>query len=412
MSIDWPCTPNAEGDVPSILQIAGEPDLTQHALLLMTGTKEWAERTDGVLESFQVPVQTKGGPISLPCLGFQGEQPVAILSHSGPWTSEDHQRVFVWAAKLRTNEQLRPIRIELICDEEPPPAIREVLSHEGACLFAVVANPFWNPDKPSKNAAVFRSVWQQLYEEEPGLDRAGVELVQRELPQRFGPVSDTNSLKVDLNALLGAYLGEAIMASGGAGQWADAPPPYESWQKILVAAGGALNPMGRASKFLRDSSQGLLPFFDAATSGDDVAALSRDGRLDGMDARLAERRAGSLEGLSLNAKRRIYKALAHVARRSDGASEHADEVVLTTYANLLGLNAEAPALRAEALSKQSKLQLGGSEAEQEALLNGLVDLATADGELDDRERRRLRRIFTVLGVDADGVFAAIDAQLG
>jgi uncharacterized membrane protein YebE (DUF533 family) len=124
-----------------------------------------------------------------------------------------------------------------------------------------------------------------------------------------------------------------------------------------------------------------------------------------VDAELAIKRGPGLKDLPQESKRRIYQAMIFMARRPAGIVD-ADQVILNTYAKILGLEAEAEALAEQAVGE--RVGLGKGASERDALLTALVDLAAADGVVDDRERRRLKRIFEKLGVDESGIFPSVE----
>lgn len=105
-----------------------------------------------------------------------------------------------------------------------------------------------------------------------------------------------------------------------------------------------------------------------------------------------------LSELPIEARRRIFCALVHIARQPGGGAEASERVVLSNYAERLGLADEAARLEEEVSSGEHP-PLGEGDAEREALVEGLIDVVTADGQLDARERDRFTKILSSLGID-------------
>ena len=105
-----------------------------------------------------------------------------------------------------------------------------------------------------------------------------------------------------------------------------------------------------------------------------------------------------LSELPLDSRRRIFCALVHVARQPGGGAEASERAVLSRYAERLGLSEEAARLEDEVSSGEHP-PLGEGVAEREALLEGLIDVVTADGQLDERERERFTKILASLGLE-------------
>ena len=105
-----------------------------------------------------------------------------------------------------------------------------------------------------------------------------------------------------------------------------------------------------------------------------------------------------LNALPIEARRRIFCALVHIARQPGGGAEASERAVLSRYADRLGLSEEAAKLEEEVSSGEPP-PLGEGDAEREALLEGLIDVVTADGQLDEHERERFTKILASLGIE-------------
>jgi uncharacterized tellurite resistance protein B-like protein len=125
--------------------------------------------------------------------------------------------------------------------------------------------------------------------------------------------------------------------------------------------------------------------------------------------RLDERRVALKRGLdpnsgppsdapkSPNSLRRIYRLLCYLAG-SDGEVGPAEEELLDSFRRRYGLSeSEAFTLRSEGLRGEG-LEVGKDDAERNLLLDELVAIAAADGEITQAETRRLRSFCKLLQV--------------
>ncbi|MCA8924129.1 MAG: TerB family tellurite resistance protein [Planctomycetes bacterium] len=95
--------------------------------------------------------------------------------------------------------------------------------------------------------------------------------------------------------------------------------------------------------------------------------------------------------------RRIYRLLCYLAS-SDGGATAEEQALLESFRVGMGIDqAEAAALRDEGLRGEN-LQVGTEEPERALLLDQLLALAVADGEVTTQELRRLRRFCKLLKV--------------
>lgn len=98
-----------------------------------------------------------------------------------------------------------------------------------------------------------------------------------------------------------------------------------------------------------------------------------------------------MSDLSPDAARRVYRMLCFMAW-CDGDLAQDEREVLQGYREELGLSdLEAAGLEAEG-SEVEGLELGEDQAELEVLVDGLIDIAVADGKLVLDEQARLHRL--------------------
>ena len=98
-----------------------------------------------------------------------------------------------------------------------------------------------------------------------------------------------------------------------------------------------------------------------------------------------------MSDLSPDGAQRVYRMLCFMAW-CDGDLHQAEREVLQRYREELGLSeVDAASLEAEG-SEVEGLELGEDAAELELLVDGLIDIAVADGKLVLDEQARLHRL--------------------
>ncbi len=169
----------------------------------------------------------------------------------------------------------------------------------------------------------------------------------------------------------------------------------------------------RASDVLRDA-QGV-EFSLARAPGDRFAPQSFQWNTWGC-VRLA-RHAGAAVGspvegaLAPDAARRVHRVLAFLAG-ADGKIAATEQAVLEAYRARLGIpDAEAAGIEREGAQGKGVV-LGKGAEERELLQQALLEVVTADGELQDGEVRRLRKVVASLGLAPRELIPPLRALLG
>jgi uncharacterized tellurite resistance protein B-like protein len=111
-------------------------------------------------------------------------------------------------------------------------------------------------------------------------------------------------------------------------------------------------------------------------------------------------KANAKTGASAGGLRRIYRLLWYVAG-SDGDVGPEEDALLDAFGKRCGIGtAEAATLRGQGLRGEG-LKVGKSDAERALLLDELVAIASADGEITPVEMRRLRKFTKLLKVPTE-----------
>ena len=106
----------------------------------------------------------------------------------------------------------------------------------------------------------------------------------------------------------------------------------------------------------------------------------------------------SEEPLSQRARERTYRIMAYLSR-VDGVIDEREATILEEWRSSLGLDIHrATELQREA-SESKSLRIGKSEAERSTLIRGIVAIVAADRVLDEKEKRRIRKLAKDLGED-------------
>ena len=114
---------------------------------------------------------------------------------------------------------------------------------------------------------------------------------------------------------------------------------------------------------------------------------------------------------STRGARRIYRLLWNLAA-SDGDVNDDEERLLEQFRVTMGIDqAEATELRNEGL-RGTNLQVGKSESERQLLLEQLIALAVADGDVSTAELKRLRSFASMLKVPPHALEARLRATIG
>lgn len=110
--------------------------------------------------------------------------------------------------------------------------------------------------------------------------------------------------------------------------------------------------------------------------------------------------------VSHNGKRRIYRILCHLAW-CDGEVHPLERELLDAYVAANGIRAD----EAESLEEEGKTarELGVSkrDSERQLMIDALIDLAAADGQLVAAEQKRLLKFGTTIGLSEQEIAARV-----
>jgi hypothetical protein len=266
--IDWPSKPDKDGRVPPLIELLSAPEpLAGHVMLLMNKAAELAKTLNGKPDGFQIPVQTPFGLVSVPGVIKLADNTLILLySHKGEWTDLDVDRLMRWTVALRANPQTMNLRIEVLSDLPAlPKTVLETVDNQIHTIAGLCGLILVDPMKPEESAPQVLNTLSHVLGKQLDFDRASLQAVDAFVQTKFPPIAEDWTYRSASVALFGLYLGICIALERG-GEWADASAPFPAWMKQIQIGKHTLNPMGRASKFLRDPKKDpLTELFDLST---------------------------------------------------------------------------------------------------------------------------------------------------
>lgn len=281
-AIDWPSKPDKDGRVPPLMEVLASPaPVVQHVSLLMNAAPPLAEKLGGKIAGFQIPVQTPFGMVSVPgVITLADNTQVLLFSHKGEWTDLDVDRLMRWAVALRANPQTMSLRIEVLSDLPAlPKTVLETVDNQIHTIAGLCGLILVDPMKPEESAPRVLSTLSHVLGKRLDFDRASLQAVDAFVQTKFPPIAEDWTYRSASVALFGLYLGVCIALERG-GEWVNPPPKlFQPWMKQIQVGNFTHNPMGRASKFLRNPKDepltGLFDMTDPETMSKLEASLNR-----------------------------------------------------------------------------------------------------------------------------------------
>jgi len=266
--LDWPSTPNANGLVPPLIELLSAPEpLAGHVMLLMNNSAALAKKVGGKLDGFQIPLQTPFGKISIPgVLKLADNTIVLLFSHQGEWADADLMRLLRWTVALRTHPPTMRLKIEILSDlQSVPQSVLETADNGLHTVAGICSQMLINPMSPEQALPNVLLILSHVLGRRLDFDRESLLAVDAFVQANYPPISDDWVLRNASLSLFGFFLGECIARARG-GKWADSAAPFPEWMKQIQIGAHSLNPLGRASKFLRDPKHDpLTELFDMTT---------------------------------------------------------------------------------------------------------------------------------------------------
>jgi hypothetical protein len=118
-TLDWPTTPNEDGQGIALINVMNSPSREATQANYLVNVAAEFKKQGWVPVEFQTVALGSKGLFTIPCALQNGNSFAMVFSHSGLWKRTDFHRFVGWYDKVRACDQTRGVPIFVVSDKDP-----------------------------------------------------------------------------------------------------------------------------------------------------------------------------------------------------------------------------------------------------------------------------------------------------